>query len=368
LADVSKELTDLKKGGVQLDGYEQEALYKLAFPNRPPIRIPFKQPKDFARADQGSNRYLSTDGTLKDFEFDYSQSRMPDEFKTMTFGQYMNFYETMGRYRKGELNDASLQYRKESILNPEDSINKYYDDKDAEFLFGQINQPSFNADGNAFLNNLSKKYLQKANAIHGSVPNAPFVTDRNKWTALAIKRLIKLADEGGYDAIAFSPGKVQYDRWAKKSLIDYYDKIIPQVASKLPKSLGVTTEKIIIPMREKKLEANLSGRDNGTWTVSDQDGNMLDTLNLTNRYDEYENYQKYFKTKEDAQKFINTYNNEQTDLQETFAINITPKMKEKVKSGIPLFGFGGVIGVGATMSDENIGALGSMPSTQDGET
>ena len=54
--------------------------------------------------------------------------------------------------------------------------------------------------------------------------------------------------------------------------------------------------------------------------------------------------------------------------QETFAINVTPKMKEKAKSGIPLFGFGGAIGVGATMSDENMGALGNVPSTQDNET
>lgn len=345
LADVSKELTDLKKGGVELDGYEQEAFYKLAFPNRPPIRIPFKQPKDFARADQGSNRYLSTDGTLKDFEFDYSQSRMPDEFKTMTFGQYMNFYETMGRYRKGELNDASLQYRKESILNPEDSINKYYDDKDAEFLFGQLNQSGFASDGNAFLNNLSKKYLQKANAIHGSVPNAPFVTDRNKWTALAIKRLIKLADEGGYDAIAFSPGKVQYDRWAKKSLIDYYDKIIPQVASKLPKSLGVTTEKITIPIKPEVDVGVAVTYDNRYFVRNDGSDKAIEG--------------KFFDNKEDAMDFMDLLESRRTN-QETFAINITPKMRDIVRGGMPLFStVGGMMG---------LGALGSMPSTQDSGT
>ena len=149
------------------------------------------------------------------------------------------------------------------------------------------------------------------------MPSAPFVTDRNKWTALAIKRLIKIADEGDYDAIAFSPGKVQLDTWGKKSLVDYYDKIIPQVASKLPKSLGVTTEKINITIpKEEPI------------------GGVL--------------------TSESRMPRIN---------QETFAINVTPKMKEKAKSGIPLFGFGGAIGAGSTM-----GALGNMPSTQDNET
>ena len=368
LADVSKELTDLKKGGVKLDGYEQETLYKLAYPNRPPIRIPFIEPKDFrAKHDFSPTKYYDTEGNVKDYEFDYSQSRMPEELRTMTYGQYMNFYETMGRLSKGELNERSIQlpaYR-DTILDPQDSINRYYDDKDADFLFGQINQPGFNADGNKFMKDLSKKYLQKANAVQGGVPNAPFVTDRNKWTGLAIKRLIKLADEGGYDHIAFSPGKVQLDRWGKQSLVDYYDKIIPQVASKLPKSLGVTTEQITIPISDKKLQAYLSGNDNGTWTVSDQAGRVLDTLDLKNRYASYEDYQKYFQTKEDAQKFINTYNDERLDIQETFAINITPKMKETVRGGMPLFStIGGMLGVGATMSNQDIGGLGSLPNDQ----
>ena len=42
LKAVKDEILDLKKGGVELDGFEQEAFYKLAFPNRRPIRIPFK--------------------------------------------------------------------------------------------------------------------------------------------------------------------------------------------------------------------------------------------------------------------------------------------------------------------------------------
>ena len=237
---------------------------------------------------------------------------MPKEFKTMTFGQYMNFYETMGRIRKGELNERSIQlpaYR-DSILNPQSNVNGYYDDKDADFLFGQINQPSFNADGNKFMKDLSKKYLKKYNAIQGGVPNAPFVTDRNKWTGLAIKRLIKLAEEGGYDHIAFSPGKVQYERWGDRYpfLIDYYDKIIPQVASKLPKSLGVTTSKVNIKIPKDNLDTG--------------------GIDLNN--------------------------------QETFAINITPKTKETLRGGMPLFStVGGMVG---------LGALGSMPSTQDGGT
>ena len=71
---------------------------------------------------------------------------------------------------------------------------------------------------------------------------------------------------------------------------------------------------------------------------------------------------KFFNNKQDAEDYADLIENERMT-QETFVINVTPKMKEKVKSGIPLFGFGGAIGAGSTM-----GALGNMPSTQDNET
>ena len=40
-------------------------------------------------------------------------------------------------------------------------------------------------------------------------------------------------------------------------------------------------------------------------------------------------------------------------------------MKETVKEGIPMFSFvGGGLGLGATMNNEDYGALSNMPSTQ----
>jgi hypothetical protein len=345
LADARQELTDLKKGGVKLDGYEQETLYKLAYPNRPPIRIPFIEPKDFRAKHDNPSKYYDTEANVKDYEFDFSQSRMPEEFKTMTFGQYMNFIETMAQFRRGEISDKSLQYRKDTILDPQAAINKYYDGKDADFLFGQLNQSSFNADGNKFMKDLSNNYLKKYNAIQGGVPSAPFVTDRNKWTGLAIKRLIKLADEGGYDHVAFTPGAVQLDRWGKQSLVDYYDKIIPQVASKLPKSLGVTTEKITIPIKPK-VDVGVAVTYDGRYFVrNDGSDKAIEG--------------KFFKNEGDAFDYADMIRDSRTN-QETFAINITPKMKETLRGGMPLFStVGGMVG---------LGALGSMPSTQDGGT
>jgi hypothetical protein len=55
---------------------------------------------------------------------------------------------------------------------------------------------------------IKKFYKAKTQAAgeDAPIPDAPFVKDTEKWTGLAMKRLIKLAEEGGYDHIAFSPG------------------------------------------------------------------------------------------------------------------------------------------------------------------
>lgn len=51
----------------------------------------------------------------------------------------------------------------------------------------------------------------------GAVPNAPFkATDA--WAALAMKRIIRLAVEQGYDAVAWAPAEVHTDRWGTDSV------------------------------------------------------------------------------------------------------------------------------------------------------
>ena len=47
----------------------------------------------------------------------------------------------------------------------------------------------------------------------GKVPNAPFVTKTDAWVALALKRVIKLAVDEGYDKVAFVNGEQSADRY-----------------------------------------------------------------------------------------------------------------------------------------------------------
>ena len=73
--------------------------------------------------------------------------------------------------------------------------------------------------------------------LASDIPEGPFVGETDKWTSLAIKRLIAKAQKEGYDQISFSPGDVQFGRWGKEGLIKYYDEIIPKVAKKLTKKM-----------------------------------------------------------------------------------------------------------------------------------
>lgn len=52
------------------------------------------------------------------------------------------------------------------------------------------------------------------------VPTAPFVTDTGKWTALSLKRVLKMAADGGYDRIGIVPGVEQAKRYDLSKQID----------------------------------------------------------------------------------------------------------------------------------------------------
>ncbi len=65
----------------------------------------------------------------------------------------------------------------------------------------------------------------------------PFVDTSPKWTQLALKRLIRQATEQGYDYVAWTPGKVQLDRWGEQGLVDFYDKVLPKSSKEVLKKL-----------------------------------------------------------------------------------------------------------------------------------
>jgi hypothetical protein len=54
------------------------------------------------------------------------------------------------------------------------------------------------------------------------VPNAPFIAETKKYTDLAVKRLLRIAAEEGYDSVAWTTGDQQSRRW---SLVQHADRM-----------------------------------------------------------------------------------------------------------------------------------------------
>lgn len=52
------------------------------------------------------------------------------------------------------------------------------------------------------------------------VPNAPFIGATDKWLSLALKRVIKMAVDGGYDKVAFVNGEQSADRYDLSKQVD----------------------------------------------------------------------------------------------------------------------------------------------------
>lgn len=132
-----------------------------------------------------------------------------------------------------------------------------------------------------------------------SVPEkGPFVGKSDKFAEVGIKRLLIKAVEEGKDYIQFSDGDVQDVRWNEEGLKTFYDRIIPKAASKVV----------------KKLDPDASVGVEGLGTIENRAYRDDPGTRLT--------------------------------------IKITPKMREAIKKGIPLFSAGGAGLLGVGMQDE----------------
>jgi ADP-Ribosyltransferase in polyvalent proteins/Type III restriction enzyme, res subunit/Methyltransferase small domain len=70
------------------------------------------------------------------------------------------------------------------------------------------------------LNNFSRKWNDEIYKSEKLVPAAPFVTSTDKWLTLALKRIVKLAVDEGYDKVAFINGEQSADRYDLSKSVD----------------------------------------------------------------------------------------------------------------------------------------------------
>ena len=127
---------------------------------------------------------------------------------------------------------------------------------------------------------------------------------------MAIKRLIRVAVEEGYDAIAFSPGSVHFDRWNEGGMFEFYDNKLPSVINNVMKKN--------LKIKDYKYERK---------NLSDVEGNnIVQTI-------KYKAKDKEGNTIEKEGRRAN---------KDRIYITITPEIREKVMKGISLFSVGAI--------------------------
>ena len=165
------------------------------------------------------------------------------------------------------------------------------------------------------INSLYEQINENNSLKFRNIERSPFVTSTDKWTQLAIKRLLSKAVDEGYDYVSFSPGDVQYKRWNNKGLITYYDYIVPKNAEKVLKKID---KNAITYTRRNELDL-----DEDRAAIGKESLQELQT-----------------KSKIPNNFFDNLYEKKNNNVllkKGLFTIKITPKVKDSVGKGQSMF-------------------------------
>ena len=241
---------------------------------------------------------------------------------------------------KNSLKDAPTQFDIPNALKIYDDIikskhpQKRFDEYKSNFL-QQAN--TFTPEQKALLLDSYNKHFKAEDAYNAAkdkkaeytslsngLPTAPYVTNTQAWTDLALKRALKEAAEGGYDKLVWTPGVEQAKRYPEggpkreEGLKTYYDKIIPNQLSKLVKKLDP----------EAKIEAGrmpVEGRNKGSEDIARELGMTIDQINAL----------------PDAEKraLIGSVRNTIS----APGVDMTPKMREAIMKGQTDFARGGSV-------------------------
>lgn len=170
----------------------------------------------------------------------------------------------------------------------------------------------------------------------GNIPSAPFIGSTERFTELAIKRLMQHAKDNDYDGIAFSSGKIHDKRWNQPELKQYYDVIIPKVAKNLLKGTDAKLEYTDIFLDQESLdEATELIMNNKRYDYFDRDVNTeLDRADsLLGQKDGFKGY-----------------------IGDAPTIYLTPKVKEYVESGVSLYTPIVATGLAGTVANKLMGS------------
>ena len=89
------------------------------------------------------------------------------------------------------------------------------------------------------------------------IPRGPFVDTSDKFTTLALKRLMRYAVDNGYDYVSWATGDVIANRYNKPGLAQVYDKNIPNLSNELLKKLDKGQK--VVPIKIDMFREGIQG-------------------------------------------------------------------------------------------------------------
>ena len=185
----------------------------------------------------------------------------------------------------------------------------------------------------------------------GGIPDAPF--KGNAWVELSVKKILRIASEGGYDQVAWTNGQQQADRYSLSKQVEVIrynaEKQNLQVWKKDPDSTdqymeaeideSVTPEdieKYIGKEAAQKILSDDNQKDNDGYSVLKGDSLNIGGEGMKSFYDKTvpNIFSKVVKKLDKSAKIGQTT---VVDDQAQQALTITPAMKDAVMQGMPLF-------------------------------
>jgi len=199
-----------------------------------------------------------------------------------------------------------------------------------------------------------QRQINDLGANEPGVYSGPYVTNTDDWTDLALKRALKEAADGGYDRMIITAGRDQADRYGLAQQVDRiaYDpeekvlSFVPKggggwtdynkeaTPENLPSIIGKEVTERLLSSEPSRLSGihNLEAKDlevGGKGMMGYYDNIVLKRLmKLAKRLDP--------EAKLGQHKLAESEN-------PLHAIDITPKMREAIKRGLPAFASGGAV-------------------------
>jgi len=114
--------------------------------------------------------------------------------------------------------------REEQLRIARDEANQRVEDARTELRKGMPTSDEINRVLDPLIDAYQAAYKAHIAAINGA-PHGPYVDNTQKWTDLALKRVLHEAAHGGYDKVVFTPGEEQNKRYSlehRVKNIQYY--------------------------------------------------------------------------------------------------------------------------------------------------